>query len=323
MLFKSIQFVSPRFTTAPSPRLIVTGAVHGNEICGTVAINRIIKILEEGNLKLDRGWVTFIPITNPLAYEKKQRMGDRNLNRNLYPRKEPIDFEDKIANWLCPILASHDVLLDLHSFHTPGVPFAMVGPHDNTDRLEPFQFSQEEEALARCLGVSRLVDGWLETYANGVANRLQRQATGDVNIDTINANIKYGVGTTEYMRENGGYAITLECGQHDDALAPELAFNAILNTMAHLGMISGHKINYAQTVEGLRLSEVTDRFSPEDQFIKNWRSFDEIKANELIATRADGTPVLAPYDGRIVFPNPNALPGQEWFYIAKPTNRFE
>jgi predicted deacylase len=59
----------------------------------------------------------FVPmITNPLAYRLKQRMGERNLNRNMAPSAIPQDFEDRIANVLCPLLDAHDVLLDLHSF---------------------------------------------------------------------------------------------------------------------------------------------------------------------------------------------------------------
>ena len=69
---------------------------------------------------IERGTVTFVPITNPLAYRLKQRMGDRNLNRNMAPSAIPQDFEDRIANVLCPLLDAHDVLLDLHSFHTGG-----------------------------------------------------------------------------------------------------------------------------------------------------------------------------------------------------------
>jgi len=42
---------------------------------------------------------------------------------------------------------------------------------------------------------------------------------------------------------------------------------------------------------------------------------------EVIAHRADGTPLRAPDDGFIVFPNPNALPGNEWFYFARKSNR--
>jgi predicted deacylase len=102
------------------PRLIVLGAVHGNETCGTLGIQRILGELDSGTLQITRGTVTFVPITNPLAYAKQQRAGDRNLNRNLRPSDKPQDYEDHIANVLCPLLAAHEVLLDLHSFHTAG-----------------------------------------------------------------------------------------------------------------------------------------------------------------------------------------------------------
>ncbi|WP_436178356.1 hypothetical protein [Acidovorax sp. LjRoot66] len=77
-------------------------------------------------------------MTNPYAYQQRTRQGDRNLNRNLRVGAQPADYEDQIANVLCPLLDAHDVLLDLHSFHTPGQPFTMVGPTNNTGTLEPF-----------------------------------------------------------------------------------------------------------------------------------------------------------------------------------------
>ena len=110
----------------PGPRLIVLGAVHGNETCGQRGILRVIEDLNQQRLTLQRGSVTLVPVTNPLAYNKVQRAGERNLNRNLAPTDTPQEFEDHIANWLCPQLAAHDVLLDLHSFQAPGVPFAFL-----------------------------------------------------------------------------------------------------------------------------------------------------------------------------------------------------
>ena len=89
----------------PGPRLIVTGAVHGNEVCGSQAIERVAREFDSGALELQRGSLTLLPVTNPLAYERGQRNGDRNLNRNLYPNAEPQDYEDRIANLLCPLLA--------------------------------------------------------------------------------------------------------------------------------------------------------------------------------------------------------------------------
>ncbi|HEX4328543.1 MAG TPA: succinylglutamate desuccinylase/aspartoacylase family protein, partial [Burkholderiales bacterium] len=156
---------------APGPKLIVLGAVHGNEVCGTRAIERILGELDDGTLTITRGSVTFVPIVNPLAYRKGQRQGDRNLNRNLEVSAKPQDFEDHVANALCPLLAAADVLLDLHSFHTPGQPFVMIGPQDNRGPLEAFAHAREESRLVAHLGPRRVVEGWMDTYARGVARR--------------------------------------------------------------------------------------------------------------------------------------------------------
>lgn len=305
---------------APGKRLIVLGAVHGNETGGTRGIARVLGEFDSGTLALARGSVTFLPIANPLAYAKRQRAGDRNLNRNLRPSTDPQDYEDRIANVLCPLLAAHDVLLDLHSFHTAGQPFAMIGPPDNTGALEPFSHAADEESLALRLGPRRIVEGWLDTYAVGVKNRLQRTAPTE-RAQLLNTDPSYGIGTTEYMRAQGGYAITLECGQHDDPQAPEVAYRAIRNTLAHLQLVDGPSPDARTDIEFLRLNEVTDRHHADDRFAREWASYDSLKAGDLIGTRADGVKLHAPADGFIVFPNPAAQPGNEWFYFAQKSLR--
>ncbi|MGA9163576.1 MAG: succinylglutamate desuccinylase/aspartoacylase family protein [Thiobacillus sp.] len=311
-----LHFQSVSFTgLAPGARLIVLGAVHGNETCGTQAIRHVIGEIESGQMDIVAGSVTFVPVTNPLAYARHRRMGDRNLNRNLVPTETPLEFEDRIANWLCPLLAQHDALLDLHSFHTAGQPFVMLGPQDNSGTLEPFARSVEETALALRLGVHRFVDGWLDTYAAGVARRLAAGASAR------EADVHYGVGTTEYMRAQGGIALTLECGQHDDPAAPEVAYRAIHNTLAHLQLTAAPAPAPVADTEALRLHQVIDRVHAADAFSRHWSSFDRLHAGDVIGTRHDGTPVVAENEGYIVFPNPNAQPGQEWFYLARPSTR--
>ena len=306
--------------TQPGTRLIVTGAVHGNETCGTVAIRRVLQEIESGQIVLARGEVTFVPVTNPLAFEKGQRQGERNLNRKLGPTDSPREFEDHVANWLCPLLARHEVLLDLHSFQGEGEPFLLVGPEDNAGPLEPFRHAQREEALALRLGVRRIVDGWLATYADGVQGRRERRAAAGET--TLDLHADYGVGTTEYMRRTGGWAFTLECGSHQDPAAPKVAYRAILNTLAHLQLIAAPDPLPASDVQALRLFQVIDREHVDDRFERSWASFDTVRAGELLATRSDGTPLHAQADGHIVFPNPAAPAGQEWFYLARPNLRF-
>jgi predicted deacylase len=304
----------------PGPRLIILGAVHGNEVSGTCGIERVLAELATGALQIQRGMLTLVPVTNPLAYQKAQRNGDRNLNRNLRPAEVPQDYEDRIANVLCPLLARHDVLLDLHSFQAQSEPFAMLGPVNNTGTLEPFALAELEQSLALRLGVGRIVEGWLSTYALGVRERLARTPAQD-RAGLLSTDSSYGVGTTEYMRSQGGCAITLECGQHADPGAPEVAYRAIRNTLAHLGLVIEPAPASAVGVELLTLTQVVDRLHPQDAFARVWASFDALRAGDLIATRYDGTPVLAPADGYIVFPNNNATPGNEWFYLAQRSTR--
>lgn len=296
------------------PRLIVLGAVHGNEVAGTRGIERVLAELTRGDWRIERGALTLLPVANPLAYAKGTRSGERNLNRRLLPCAKPRDNEDRIANLLCPWLAAHDVLLDLHSFRGPGQPFVMRGPPDNDGALEPFAHAAAEARLAAHLGPARIVDGWLGAYAQGAARRRARGLPQD-------ADPSWGVGTTEYMRSQGGYGVTLECGPHDDPQGAAVAYRAIRQAVALLGLARLPLAPPARPFECLTLASVVDREHEEDRFVRPWASFDAVTAGQTIGLRRDGTPLRAERDGRIVFPDPDALPGHEWFYLGLPGAR--
>ena len=315
--FHTLRFRSP----LPGPRLIVTAAVHGNETCGTFALKRLAQEIETGAIKLQCGFLTLVPVTNPKAYRLQRRAGDRNLNRRLAPTDTPQQFEDHLANWLCPLLAEHDGLLDLHSFQSGDRAFALFGPTNNAGSLEPFSQASIEEALVQRLGCNRFVYGWLDTYAKGIKRRALEVQAGRFTAASVDTDTAYGVGTTEYMRSQGGWAITLECGQHDDIGGREVAYQAVINTLIHVGLIKGEPVAPAADFEVLGLYDVFDRFHTDDQFAKVWKSFDPITKNSLIGTRADGTELRAEQDCFIVFPNNKSQPGQEWFYLARAGGR--
>ena len=71
-------------------------------------------------------------------------------------------------------------------------------------------------------------------------------------------------------------------------------------------------------IEYLSLADVIDRLDAADGFVREWSSFNRLARGEFIATRADGAELRAPEDGFIVFPDHKALPGNEWFYLARP-----
>ncbi|RZL89135.1 MAG: succinylglutamate desuccinylase [Variovorax sp.] len=302
----------------PGPRLIVLGGVHGDETCGSVAIERTVAELDSGALQLLRGQLTMVPVSNPLARRLRRREGERNLNRLFRPSSpgdKAVDYEGRITDLLCPLLDRHEVLLDLHSFQSQGEAFAMIGPRDNQGTLEPFARAFEEGQLALHLGTPRVVEGWLDIYAAGLAQRAGALAVDD-------ADLAFGWGTNEYMRSRGGYGVTLECGQHEDPAAPEVAHAAIRKALRLLGMIAPDP-QAAPPMPPclLRLVAVTDRAHEDDQFVRDWATFDPVARGEPIGERADGSVLAAERDGFIVFPNAEALPGTEWFYFAVASDR--
>ncbi|KQP17995.1 succinylglutamate desuccinylase/aspartoacylase family protein [Pseudorhodoferax sp. Leaf267] len=295
----------------PGPRLIVLGGVHGDETCGTQGIAQLIEELDTGALVLRRGQLTLVPVANPLARERMQREGERNLNRSFRPSAAPADYEARITNVLCPLLAAHDVLLDLHSFQSAGEAFAMIGPRDNREALEPFQRAREEGQLALHLGTPCVVEGWLDIYAAGIEQR---------GLPLTDEALAYGWGTNEYMRSQGGYAVTLECGQHGDPAAPVVAHRAIHAALQTLGMVD-QAAPLVPKPRLLKLVSAVDRNAPGDRLLREWATFDAVQQGQAIAMREGGSVLVAPGDGYIVFPNAQAALGTEWYYFAVDSDR--
>lgn len=160
----------------------------------------------------------------------------------------------------------------------------------------------------------------MDVYARGVQRRQQsQQSQQSANAALLDTG--YGIGTSEYMRSRGGYGVTLECGQHDDPEAVGVAYRAIRQTLAVLGLTSLALKPPASEFQVLRLEDVVDREHDNDRFAQPWKSFDPVAAGQVIGQRHDGREVTAPADGFVVFPNPGALPGNEWFYFAQKSTR--
>jgi predicted deacylase len=278
----------------PGPRLLILGAVHGNEKCGTVAINRVIEEIKKGALTIIKGEVTFVPICNPRAYEKDIRFTERNLNRYMVPCDEPDTYEATLGNELCPLLAACDVLLDIHSYTIGGAPFVFVGGA-----------SERETEFGSSLGAEAILTGWEEAYVR--TGRLQESKSENE-----------GVGTTEYARRKGAIAVTIECGQHKAPEAPEIAYRAIYNAFSFFKLIDRAVPQAAPT----RLITVTHVYYHDDdgELSKDWKHLEPVKKGELLAHRLNGAAIHALEDGVMIMPRPNCPLGEEWFYfgVEKP-----
>jgi uncharacterized protein len=271
--------------TEPGPQVLVFGAVHGHEICGTMAIRQVMEDLWDGKVVLQKGSVTFVPVANPLAHAKGVRYVKENLNRIFRPTRAPKSDEARFANILCRLVDQCDVFLDVHSITAQGEPFIYLDYPTARNR-----------ALARVLGPDLAIVGWPELYKKfGAAHQ--------------------SFDTPRYAASKGKDCLLIECGQHEDKDAPRVAHAAILNMLRHYGVIKG-------SVKKNRLAEVRmkDGFFREhakDRLARDWKHLDPVKKGEVLIVKHDGAVIKAPYDALVVMPKASAPVGDDWVYLGK------
>ena len=302
------------------PKLIITGAVHGNQKAGAEAIAMAMDFLDQN--ELTRGSVTFVPVVNEKAYELNERGAPTNLNRDLKILATPITNEEKIATRLCPELAANDVLLDLHSFKVGDEPFALIGPRNNIDTPEPFRFASEEEDIVKVLGVRTIAFGWLASNAfNSFDDNAFYSDTEAFTPPDPLSNIRFAVGTTEYTRSNGGYACTLECGQHADPNAKNVGYNAILNALQLLNMLDRDVAPPKPDYRCIEMQAPMFRTCEEETLAPDFKNFSPIAKGQAL-TYKDGAPKkVALQDGFIMFPGYASGVGEKMGYFATASDR--
>lgn len=280
--------------------LVVTGAVHGNEPCGPIAIKRVMHEINNGKLAVARGKVSFVPVCNQRARAQNVRQTERNLNRMMFPKEAPQAYEDYLDNVLCPLFDTADILLDLHSCHSQSPPFVFLGPCDavNAD-------------YAHVLPVNHYVHGFADSLG---------AATADIDP-------RFAMGTTEYTRAQGGLALTLECGSHLDESAPEVGYQAILRVLRYSGVADvPQNLFVPDEPEGTAQSICqTMTFIKEEQgrFTKPWQNMSPVRKGEVLAVFESGREIIAPEDGFIILPKEHEKTGEEWFAFGIRSDYFE
>jgi predicted deacylase len=187
------------------------------------------------------------------------------------------------------------VLLDLHSYTSKGGPFIFLGADD-----------KDELAFATSLGVQDFAFGWADAFGKA----------GD--------DSKESQGTTEYARTQGAKAVTLECGHHFNADAPDIGYRAILRALAHLGMIDAESLaalGQEKSSGKQRVVKMKSVYRRDEGAVlaKPWKHFDPVTKGEAMARQANGDIIAAPDDGYIVLPKESAATGEEWFFFGTGT----
>ena len=297
------------------PALIVTGAVHGDERAGP---DSIATFLENWNRVLKKGRVTFVPVVNEAARAQNTRFVDIDLNRCMGAKELNAFSEHKIVPEVRALLDAHDALLDLHSFRKGDGAFALLGPKNNDDGLEPFTYEEVETAFGASVGIKRVLHGWLGSYNRALS--AYNKSIGK--FDDPYPALEKSVGMTEYMRKSGGFACTVECGQHDADDCISNGVNAIEGALVGLGMIDGQVPKVEGGFECYELYEVIIKSHEGDGLITDTiENFDVLPKGEPIL-KVGGELFSLDGDGVIaMFPKAAPQIGESIISLARPSSR--
>jgi predicted deacylase len=277
------EFVHTFDSGVPGPHVMVNALTHGNEICGAIVVDRLLR----REVRPVRGRLTlaFANVAAFLRFDRANpyatRFVDEDFNRVWRPAT--LDGAGKTvelvrARELRPFVDAADYLLDIHSMLEPSPPVMICGPLDK--------------------GIAFAFDVGIPQH--------------------IVSDVGHANGTR--MRDYGGFgdpaspknALLVECGQHWEKAAERVAWQTTWRFLSRLGVVdpklASAEIDPAPQ-PAQRLIRVTDAViasSPAFRFAKPFAGLEVIpRAGDVIAW--DGyTAVRAPYDNCVlVMPVPN------------------
>lgn len=273
----------------PGPCVGITAIVHGNEPCGAIALDWLLR---EGVTPTTGTLV--LAFANTEAYRRfdpadpnATRWVDEDLNRVWSPEvlDGPRDsVELRRARALRPVINAIDLLLDIHSMQHPTAPLMLAGP------------LRKGRDLARAVAVPAVV----VSDAGHAAGRRLRD---------------YGGFADPPSAKN---ALLVECGQHWEAEAGARAIETALRFLQATGIVDvtagADFLATRAAPPPQRMIEVTEAVTIETDsfaFAEPYRGLETIPAaGTRIATDGDRA-VRTPYDNCVlIMPSKRLWPGQ-------------
>lgn len=268
-------------STNPGAHTLILWSIHGNEVCGSIAIDKIIEKIRSWAIQITSGQITFLPRANRDAYVKNVREIEHNLNRIFWPQ-EVISKEHQVAKLIEKYIQQANFVLDLHSIHEWEDAFAFLESSINPAK-----------EFIIWVPVPHVLLDWENLYWT------------TSNIDTI-----------AYATTQGIPWVTIECGNHTDPKSIEVAENVIDYTLSFFGHNQTSKRKVSEKKKKfIRAKEIIYRPS-NAKFSQAWKNFDQVKMWETIGF-SDNWIHTAPYDGVIIIPKPEWAIWDEWYYLGR------
>ncbi len=284
------EYVTTFDSSRAGPHVLVTALTHGNEICGAIALDRLLRAglrPRHGKLTLAFDNVAAYHSFNP-RYPVASRFVDEDFNRlwdegTLDGDRQSVELTR--ARALRPFVDAADFLLDIHSMQHATAPLMLAGTLDRS------------VALARKVGIPEL----------------------------IMCDVGHAAG--KRMRDYGAFgdpaspktALLIEAGQHWQQRTAEVATDVMLRFLIALGILARDE---AAPLGGAdfdsqpeqRVVEVTeavtitgDRF----EFAGDFRGLEVLTPKGTLIGRDDGREIRTPYDDCIlIMPSRRSSKGQ-------------
>lgn len=261
----------------PGPHILLTAVVHGNELCGAIALDFLFR----ENVRPERGRMT-LAFCNVAAYQKfdpgnptASRFVDEDFNRVWSPsRLDGTQRSSELARAreLRPLVDRVDFLLDIHSMQQATEPLMMCGPLEKGRRF------------AREVGIPEII---VSDEGHAAGRRMR----------------DYGDFGDPASPKN---ALLVECGQHWEASSAIIAKETALRFLVAVGAIGAdmlEQLNVSPKPARQKVIEVTeavtisaDRFT----FAGNYVGLEVIPRRGMEIGRDGNKPVLAPYDNCVL-----------------------
>lgn len=154
----------------PGPVLWVQACIHGNEVGGTLALHRLLAVLDPAHL---RGTIVAVPILNVPAFRNRSRespIDHANLNR-VFPGAAGGRFSDQMADRIWQMVrGTATAALDLHSAGDLGrVPFYAIYHADESEA------SRTARRMVEAVGTSYLWASEADWLSGALFTRLTRE----------------------------------------------------------------------------------------------------------------------------------------------------
>ena len=285
-----VEYVTTLTASEPGPHVAVMGLTHGNEICGAIAIDKLLR----ADIRPRRGKLT-LGFNNVAAYREfdprypiASRYIDEDFNRLWSPAtldgpRRSAELER--ARAVRPVVDAADYLLDLHSMQYATAPLMLAG-------LLP-----KSIALAKQVGIPEL----------------------------IMCDAGHAAGPR--MRDYGGFgdlaspktALLIEAGQHWETRAAEVATDVMLRYLIALGAVTRDDVaalggpDFAATPRQ-KVIEVTEAITIAGghfEFVEPYVGLEIIAKKGSLLGHDDGKEVRTPYDNCVlIMPSRRLIKGQ-------------